>query len=83
MGKNKKLNLGILSLLLMSMGGGVLSTAATIEDAQKQINDHNKIIGEGEEGTTYTGESGSSFVTTRDETKLEGKVKFDIKDTGG
>ena len=82
MGKNKKLNLGILSLLLISIGGGVLSTAETIEDAQREINDHNKIIGS-EEGTTYTGESGSSFVTTKDGTKLEGKVKFDIKSTGG
>ena len=83
MAKNKKLNLGILSLLLISIGGGVLSTAETIEDAQREINDHNKIIGEGEEGTTYTGESGGSFVTTKDGTKLEGKVKFDIKSTGG
>ncbi|WP_415635736.1 hypothetical protein, partial [Pseudostreptobacillus hongkongensis] len=83
MAKNKKLNLGILSLILISMGGGVLSTAETIEDAKRQIDENNKIIGVGEEGTTYTGESGSSFVTTKDETKLEGKVKFDIKDTGG
>ena len=45
MGKNKKLNLGILSLLLMSMGGGVLSTAETIEDAKRQIDENNKIIG--------------------------------------
>ena len=82
MAKNKKLNLGILSLLLISMGGGVLSTAETIEDAKKQIDENNKIIGEGEEGTTYTGETFSSFVTTKDDTKLEGKVKFDIKDTG-
>ena len=83
MAKNKKLNLGILSLFLISMGGGVLSTAETIEDAQREINNHNKIIGGGEEGTTYTGESGGSFVTTKDGTKLEGKVKFDIKSTGG
>ena len=83
MEKNKKLNLGILSLLLISMGGGVLSTSETIEDAKKQISDHNKIIGVGEEGTTYTGESDGSFVTTKDGTKLEGKVKFDIKSTGG
>lgn len=83
MAKNKKLNLGILSLFLISMGGGVLSTAETIEDAKRQIDENNKIIGEGEEGTTYTGESGGSFVTTKDGTKLEGKVKFDIKSTGG
>ena len=82
MAKNKKLNLGILSLFLISMGGGVLSTAETIEDAKRQIDENNKIIGS-EEGTTYTGESGGSFVTTKDGTKLEGKVKFDIKSTGG
>ncbi|WP_415635742.1 hypothetical protein, partial [Pseudostreptobacillus hongkongensis] len=79
MGKNKKLNLGILSLLLISIGGGVLSTAETIDDAKRQIDENNKIIGS-EEGTTYTGESNGSFVTTKDGTKLEGKVKFDIKD---
>ena len=47
MSKNKKLNLGILSLFLISMGGGVLSTAKTIDDAKRQINENNKIIGEG------------------------------------
>ena len=47
MAKNKKLNLGILSLFLISMGGGVLSTAETIEDAKKQIDENNKIIGGG------------------------------------
>ena len=45
MAKNKKLNLGILSLFLISMGGGVLSTAETIEDAKRQIDENNKIIG--------------------------------------
>ena len=80
MGKNKKLNLGILSLLLVSVGGGILSTAETIEDAKRQINENNKIIGS-EEGTTYTGEASNPFVTTKDGTKLEGKIKFDIKDT--
>ena len=48
MAKNKKLNLGILSLFLISMGGGgVLSTAETIEDAKRQIDENNKIIGGG------------------------------------
>ena len=70
MAKNKKLNLGILSLFLISMGGGVVSTAETIEDAKRQIDENNKIIGS-EEGTTYTGAASNPFITTKDGTKLE------------
>ena len=73
----KKLNfLNTLFFLYVLTSGALFSIDIT--EAKNMIDNNNKV-----ESGTYTGESGNSFVTTKDGTTLEGEVKFDIKDTGG
>ena len=73
----KKLNFINTLFFLYVLTSGVLF-ASDITEAKNMIDNNNKV-----ESGTYTGESGNSFVTTKDGTTLEGKVKFDIKDIGG
>ncbi|CAM3194846.1 hypothetical protein STFE110948_05750 [Streptobacillus felis] len=65
------------ALLVTFLITGTFSTAGTIAEAQNQINTDNKVV-----AGTYEGENNYNFVTTKNDTILEGDITFNIKETG-
>lgn len=65
-------------LLLLAITSGIITFSETFDEANAKITENNILT-----AGTYTGEGNGSVVNTKDDTRFEGEVNFDVTSTGG